>query len=327
MARPLRIQYPGAVYHVTNRGNERKPIFKEDQDRVQFLEILAQSLETYDVRLHSFVLMTNHFHLLVETSLGNLGEFMRHFNITYTSYFNRRHKRAGHLYQGRYKSLLIEKDTYLSAVSRYIHLNPVKVGIIRKKPVKEQLKYLWQYKWSSLPGFLSLKLRYDCLEYQYVLEAYGGDNRKGRVAYKKQIGTDLLEGLPIKEKIVGQSLLGEDEFVTLIKERYFLNKGQDRERPSIGMLHKYVVRDKIFQVLEKVLGVTLTDIFTTPGLNRQIAMDVLYRLGGLKNPEIGNMMGVDYSTVSQGRKRLQIKKKKDKRLQETIGKIEQECQG
>jgi len=85
MARPLRIQYPGAVYHVTNRGNERKIIFKDDTDRVQFLQLLANSVETYDIMLHCFAMMNNHFHLLAETPLGNLGEFMRHFNITYTS--------------------------------------------------------------------------------------------------------------------------------------------------------------------------------------------------------------------------------------------------
>ena len=150
MARPLRIQFPGAVYHVTNRGNEKKAIFKDDVDRIAFLEILSRSLETYDTTLYCFVLMSNHFHFLLETPLGNLGEFMRHFNITYTSHYNRRHKRSGHLYQGRYKSLLIDKDDYISVVSRYIHLNPVKVGTLLKKPVTDQLKYLWAYQWPNM---------------------------------------------------------------------------------------------------------------------------------------------------------------------------------
>ena len=98
MARPLRIQYPGAVYHVSCRGNEKKNIFKDYGDRQRFLKILAQSLHIYTVKLHSYVLMTNHFHLLAETPLGNLAEFMRHFNIVYTGYFNRRHRRTGHLW-------------------------------------------------------------------------------------------------------------------------------------------------------------------------------------------------------------------------------------
>ncbi len=123
MARPLRIQYPGAVYHVTCRGNERQDIFKDDADRKRFLQILIQSVNIYSVKLFSYVLMSNHFHLLIETPKGNLAEFMRKFNITYTGYYNRRHDRVGHLYQGRYKSILVDKNEYLSILSRYIHLN------------------------------------------------------------------------------------------------------------------------------------------------------------------------------------------------------------
>ena len=110
MARPLRIQFPGALYHVTNRGNERKPIFKDDTDRRKFLGILSESNAIYSTRLCSYVLMLNHWHFLLETLLGNLSEFMRHFNITYMSAFNRSHNRVGHLFQGRYKSVLVDKS-------------------------------------------------------------------------------------------------------------------------------------------------------------------------------------------------------------------------
>jgi REP element-mobilizing transposase RayT len=120
MNRPLRIQYPGAVNHITCRGNERRDIFRDDEDRGMFLEILAGSRIIYSVRLYARVLMENHFHLLLETPLGNLNEFMRRLNITYTSFFNPRHQRVGHLYQGRYKSFLAEKENYLSALSHYI---------------------------------------------------------------------------------------------------------------------------------------------------------------------------------------------------------------
>src|SRR3990172_6988665 len=127
MARPLRIQFPGAVYHITCRGNDRRDIFRDDKDRTTFLDILARSLTTYEVKLFSYVLMENHFHLLVETSRGNLAEFMRHFNISYTGYFNRRHRRIGHLYQGRFKSIVVDEDSYLLELSRYVHLNPIRI--------------------------------------------------------------------------------------------------------------------------------------------------------------------------------------------------------
>jgi putative transposase len=128
MARPLRIQYPGAYYHVTCRGNERREIFVDATDQQIYLERLSTSLETYNVVLLAYVCMTNHFHVLVSTPEGNLAEFMRHFNISYTSAFNNRHNRVGHLYQGRYKSFLIDADSYLLEVSRYIHLNPVRIA-------------------------------------------------------------------------------------------------------------------------------------------------------------------------------------------------------
>jgi len=124
MTRPLRIEYPGALYHVTCRGNEKRAIFKDDQDREKFLEIFQRSIEIYNIEVFSYVLMRNHFHFLLKTQLGNLSQFMRHFNITYTNHFNRRYKRSGHLYQGRYKSILIDSDEYFIMVSRCIHLNP-----------------------------------------------------------------------------------------------------------------------------------------------------------------------------------------------------------
>src|SRR3990170_921746 len=142
MARPLRIQYEGALYHVTCRGNERKSIFKDDLDKKVFLGLLSDGLKTYHITLFCYVLMDNHFHLLLETPLANLSEFMRWFNITYTSHYNRKHKRSGHLYQGRYKSILVEKDSYLHILSRYIHLNPVRTKQKESTSLTEKKNYL-----------------------------------------------------------------------------------------------------------------------------------------------------------------------------------------
>ena len=153
MARALRIKYKGALYHITSRGNERRNIFRGDQDRKFFIQTLKESLNTYNVILYSYVLMSNHFHFLLETPLANLSEFMRRFNITYTSYYNRRYNRVGHLYQGRYKSILIQKESYLNILSRYIHLNPVRIEKIQNISLLEKEKYLKQYKWSSLKGY------------------------------------------------------------------------------------------------------------------------------------------------------------------------------
>ena len=156
MTRPLRVQYPDALYHVTCRGIERREIFSATKDREKFLEILSLSIEIYGVDLYSFILMRNHFHFVVRTPKANLSEFMRHFNISYTGYYNRRYTRAGNLYQGRYKSLLIEDEDYLNKVIHYIHLNPYSSFVVRK------LKDLENYIWSSLPYYLEDNIETFC---------------------------------------------------------------------------------------------------------------------------------------------------------------------
>jgi REP element-mobilizing transposase RayT len=140
MSRPLRIEYPGATYHITARGNERADIFRDNNDRQKLLEQLQIALQRYAIVIHAYVLMGNHYHLLLETPEGNMSQAMHFINGNYTGYFNHRHRRVGHLFQGRYKGLLVEKESYLLSLSRYIHLNPVRAGIV---------EYPEEYHWSN----------------------------------------------------------------------------------------------------------------------------------------------------------------------------------
>ncbi len=128
MARPLHIEYPGAVYHITNRGNDKKAVFKDDQDRETFLKILAFVNKRYHWLCHAYCLMDNHYHLMIETPDGNLSLGMRQLNGVYTQARNKRYNKTGHLFQGRYKSILIQKDSHLLEVCRYVVLNPVKAS-------------------------------------------------------------------------------------------------------------------------------------------------------------------------------------------------------
>lgn len=322
MARPLRIQYPGALYHVTSRGNERREIFRDDDDRRCFMEILSKSLNIYSVKLYSYVLMKNHFHLLVETPLGNLGEFMRHFNITYTGFYNRKHNRTGHLYQGRYKSILVDRDEYLSIASRYIHLNPVRTRPMRSKTAEEKINYLSGYKWSSLPGYIG-RGKDKMVEYGMVLGEYGGDNNQSQQAYQKRIEQDISDGLEIKEDILAQSVLGSAEFIKSIKEKFIKGK-HDRESPAHRELKRYRAEDEIIKVIEQETGLSFKEISRSRGTIRQVAMDILYRIGGLKGIEIGEIFEVDYSTVSLGRKRLREHMEKDIKLRGLVRSIEQQ---
>ena len=188
MARPLRIQYENAYYHVTCRGNARQNIFSTDADRSTFLDLLGRSVVIYQTEILAYVLMSNHFHLLVKTPLGNLQEFMRHFNISYTAWFNRRHRRSGHLYQGRYHSFLIDADNYFKEVSRYIHLNPVKITQASSKDVAARRKALRAYAWSSFPGYVFPRARKSFLRVEEILDCFGGDTARGRRGYGQRIG-------------------------------------------------------------------------------------------------------------------------------------------
>ena len=150
MARKLRVQYPGAVYHLMNRGDRREPIFKDDQDRQRFLETLGQACTKTGWQVHTYCLMRNHFHLVVETPQANLVAGMKWFLGTFTNRFNRRHKLFGHLFSGRYKSLVVDGsgDGYLRTVCDYVHLNPVRAKLLRgEQPLSD-------YPWSSYPEFL-----------------------------------------------------------------------------------------------------------------------------------------------------------------------------
>ncbi|MEK7516220.1 MAG: transposase [Patescibacteria group bacterium] len=147
MSRALRLEYPGAFYHVLSRGNERKEIFRDNEDRFRFLDLLCEAAARWALSVHAYVLMTNHYHILLETKAGMLSLPMRHVNGVYTQFFNRKHKRPGHLFQGRFKALLVDKENYLLTLSRYIHQNPVKAGMV---------KSALDYPWSSYPAYMGI---------------------------------------------------------------------------------------------------------------------------------------------------------------------------
>src|SRR5882672_8831382 len=132
MARPLRIEFPGAVYHVTSRGDRREPIFVDDEDRRILLDLVGQALSRFDAQMLAYCLMGNHYHFVVHTRKANLSLLMRHINGVYTQAFNRRHDKVGHLFQGRFKAILVDRDAYLLEVCRYVELNPVAAKIARK---------------------------------------------------------------------------------------------------------------------------------------------------------------------------------------------------
>ena len=303
MARALRILIPGAYYHLTCRGNERRAIFRDDIDRQAFLEKLKGSLAIYQVELHAYVLMSNHFHLMVSTPRGNLSEFMRHFNVSYTSVYNRRHKRVGHLYQGRYKAILIDQDNYLLELSRYVHLNPVRIRPHQGRSIPEQIRQLEKYRWSSYPGYVDGKNKQSWVCYKSVLGQIG----ESRAKYRHFALEGMRGGYTTPwEGVTGQVVLGEPDFVEKVKHR--IDKpGAKREQPSIGQLRakapQTVLREvaRYFAVPEKQLTTKRSGFRD----ERAVAMEMIYRYAGISQAEIGKMFGgLDYTAVSRERTRL-----------------------
>lgn len=325
MSRALRVQYEGAYYHVACRGNERRPIFRDGNDRFLFLDCLERSAEIYGVRVLCYVLMDNHFHLVIQTAQANLSEFMRHFNISYTAGFNRRHRRSGHLYQGRYHAILVEKDSYLLEVSRYLHLNPVRVKSIAKKRPEEKSGLLSKYRWSSYQGYVSLRRRQPFVEYSEVLDYFGGDNARGRREY----GLFVKEGIeahvtnPFKE-VVGQLILGGEEFVEHIRERFLTKDEEKRERPAVQVISRRKSPEEVIEETAGILESPSSDLLARGAMTaeRGLVMEMLYRYCGLTQVQIGELLGgLDYSTVSLNRKKFLERLKKDKRLRKKFAEI------
>jgi len=174
MARQLRVEYSGAIYHVTVRSNGKEPLFKTDGDRKYLLARISEAGARCQVRVYLFCLMSNHFHLVVETPRGNLSGFMHGILTGYGVYFNWVHNRHGHVTQGRYGARLVSGDEYLLKLSRYVHLNPVKVAALADRPKAEKLAYLREYTWSSYPAYIGKSPRNECVDYSPMLSLMGG---------------------------------------------------------------------------------------------------------------------------------------------------------
>lgn len=176
MARPLRIEFPGAVYHVTSRGNERRSIFRSDTDRKAFLRFLATATRRFGWSVTAWVLMSNHIHLVIQTPEPNLSRGMQWLNGSYAAWFNHRHDRSGHLFQGRFKAFLIEKESYFAEVLRYVVLNPIRAGIVQQ---------LETYRWSSYRATVGLDEAPDWLDINAALTAFSNDRSDAHARFRE----------------------------------------------------------------------------------------------------------------------------------------------
>lgn len=224
MARPLRLEFAGALYHVTARGNAQANIFVDDVDRSQFLDLLGIEITQQGWRCFAYCLMDNHYHLLIETPEANLVAGMRHFNGVYTQRFNRRHSRAGHLFQGRYKSIVVDKESYGLELCRYLVLNPVRARMV-KQPEN------WQ--WSSYCATAGKAPAPSWLEVGWLLGQFGARDPAG--AYERFVHQGLGQGSPWA-KLRGQIWLGNEAFLQrmerLVQGKPVANVPRSQHRPA-----------------------------------------------------------------------------------------------
>ena len=204
MARPLRIEFPGAVYHVTSRGNARAEIFEEDNDRELFLKIFGQVVTRFNWLCHSYCLMGNHYHLLIETPEGNLSAGMRQLNGVYTQAFNRRHHRDGHVFKGRFKAILVEKESHLLELCRYVVLNPVRAAMVKRPE---------EYKWSSYLPTLGKRRKLASLTTDWLLASFSNSLPQSRRRYRQFVKDGMMGGDVPWEKLAGQIVIGTQKFV------------------------------------------------------------------------------------------------------------------
>lgn len=280
MARPLRIEYPNAVYHVTSRGNARNRIFLGDQDRENFLFVLEAVVKRYNWLCHAYCLMDNHYHLMIETPDANLSRGMRQLNGVYTQKYNWWHSKTGHIFQGRYKSILVDKENYLLELCRYVVLNPVRANMVEKPE---------EWKWSSYGATAGLK---NVPNYLTVLGLFSNNKAEAQKRYRKFVREGIHTGSPWDD-LQGQILLGEEEFIEKYKD-LLSDKEQIKEIPRP---QRYVSRPRLSKLLSKE--------DKTARRNRGIhSAHVKY---GYTLKEIADHLKIHYTTVSKVIKGLEEK--------------------
>lgn len=211
MPRPPRIQFPGACYHIIVRGNNKDAIFLSDDDRSRYLHLLRKYKASFELKIYAYCLMSNHVHLCLETPQGNLSKLMQELNTAYTKYFNIKHKRVGHVFQGRYKAFLVEKDSYLVELSRYIHLNPINAGI-KEKP--------WRYAWSSCKDYVQVEDKSrtgELVDADFVLSQFAKHRLKQSVLYLRFLKDRMKDSAEMVLPVSKGVFIAGDEFIQLVR--------------------------------------------------------------------------------------------------------------
>jgi putative transposase len=272
MARPLRIEFAGALYHVTARGDRQEDIYLTDTDRIVFLEILGQVVERFNWLVHAYCLTDNHYHLLIETPDGNLGQGMRQLNGVYTQTSNRNNQRVGHVFQGRYKAILVQRDAYLLELCRYIVLNPVRARMVKNEKA---------WPWSSYRDTAGYRQPPEWLHIEWLLAAFASRLSRAQEKYQQFVSEGKDQSSPW-EQLRNQVFLGSEAFVSDLQ--YKIRRDKD-----LSEIPKSQTRPKAKSL----------DYYARRASNRNEAILASYNSGGYSMKEIGDYHGLHYSWISR----------------------------
>ncbi len=293
MARQWRIEYPGALYHVMSRGNGGQDIFLSDDDRQLFLDLLGTLRDQYNVEVHAYVLMGNHYHLLLKTNEANLSKAMQWFGATYTRKFNIKNNIGGHLFQGRFKSIIVENDAYLIRLSCYIHRNPLRAGIVDR---------LTDYPWSSYRYYAYRKKAPAWLTTEAIWDQLSGEDLQKAYRLKAQLYAD--EQNSVWEDVRHGLVYGSRDFVEDLKSR-FLADNRDEELPQRNQILRHHDPEQFLRKAAEYLAFDLEGARSASRIageekeKRDTLIYLLRKTGRLSNREIGRLMGLSYSMVSR----------------------------
>ena len=312
MSRPLRIQYQDAWYHIMNRGRRGEKIFETREDYLTFIDLLKELNDVFNVKIASYCLMSNHYHILIHTPEGNLARAMRHLNGVYTQRYNKRHGCDGQLFRGRYKSIVIESDSYALELVRYIHRNPLEAGIVDN---------VEKYQWSSHKIYLSYAKKWKWVYKDYILKLFSKSKPESIRLYKRFVIKKIPENI---NRIFGRrnlpTVLGSKSFIERIKDKFFNSKDFEeipetkRLAPDIDKIKNAVC--KAYKIKESDLYKTSRGYFNEP---RNVAVYLIRRLRNDTLKQIGEQFYIEkYSTVSSIIERVKNEMKQDKGLKERI---------
>ena len=315
------MQYPGAWYHVMNRGLNRASIFLDQKDYESFLKVMEESCQLYQVKVAAYCLMGNHYHMVVNTPKGNLARFLRHVNGVYTQRFNRKHKRDGPLFRGRYKAILIEAGLYLKQLVRYVHLNPIEAKIV---------KDIDKYPWTSHGEYLNRNAAKKWVEVDTVLGEFGRKKGKAIAEYRRFVedGVDN----EIKEfygKKKQEWILGSEDFQETIKEQISETGWQE----EIVEKKEVVGQARVKKVLEKVqeaYGISKEKLLEgrrgKENVPKKIALALAREESGMTLSQLAEIFGLrTYRTVAAHCYRIKKQMQKDEKLRKIYEKIKSTC--